>query len=51
MPDKSRYLRFLPPVLRPPLWREAGLLVDRGGNVALTEGGFLVSDALFVDLL
>ena len=32
-------------------WREAGLLADRGGNVALTEAGFLVSDALFVDLL
>ena len=32
-------------------WREAGLLADRGANVALTEAGFLVSDALFVDLL
>jgi coproporphyrinogen III oxidase-like Fe-S oxidoreductase len=32
-------------------WREAGWLADRGGNVALTEAGFLVSDALFVDLL
>jgi oxygen-independent coproporphyrinogen III oxidase len=32
-------------------WREAGLLVDRGANVALTEAGFLVSDALFVELL
>jgi oxygen-independent coproporphyrinogen-3 oxidase len=32
-------------------WREAGLLVDRGPNVALTEAGFLVSDALFVELL
>jgi len=32
-------------------WREAGVLADRGDNVALTEAGFLVSDALFVDLL
>ena len=32
-------------------WREAGWLVDRGPNVALTEAGFLVSDALFVELL
>ncbi len=32
-------------------WREAGVLTDRGDNVALTEAGFLVSDALFVDLL
>jgi len=32
-------------------WREAGLLADRGPNVALTEAGFLVSDALFVELL
>jgi oxygen-independent coproporphyrinogen-3 oxidase len=32
-------------------WHEAGLLADRGPNVALTEAGFLVSDALFVELL
>jgi putative oxygen-independent coproporphyrinogen III oxidase len=32
-------------------WREAGVLVDGGENVALTEAGFLVSDALFVELL
>jgi len=32
-------------------WRENGFLVDRGPNVALTEAGFLVSDALFVELL
>ena len=32
-------------------WREAGLLADRGSNIALTEAGFLVSDALFVELL
>jgi oxygen-independent coproporphyrinogen-3 oxidase len=32
-------------------WREAGLLADRGPNVALSEAGFLVSDALFVELL
>jgi oxygen-independent coproporphyrinogen-3 oxidase len=32
-------------------WRENGILVDRGPNVALTEAGFLVSDALFVELL
>jgi oxygen-independent coproporphyrinogen III oxidase len=32
-------------------WRDAGLLTDRGHNVALTESGFLVSDALFIELL
>ena len=32
-------------------WRERGLLVSRGDRVALTEAGFLLSDALFVDLL
>jgi oxygen-independent coproporphyrinogen III oxidase len=32
-------------------WRAAGLLADRGPNIALTEAGFLVSDALFVELL
>jgi len=32
-------------------WREAGILTDRDTNVALTEAGFLVSDALFVELL
>jgi oxygen-independent coproporphyrinogen-3 oxidase len=32
-------------------WRENGILVDRGPSVALTEAGFLVSDALFVELL
>ena len=32
-------------------WREVGVLTDRGDHVALTEAGFLVSDALFVDLL
>jgi oxygen-independent coproporphyrinogen-3 oxidase len=32
-------------------WREAGVLADRGARVALTEAGFLVSDALFVELL
>jgi oxygen-independent coproporphyrinogen-3 oxidase len=32
-------------------WREAGVLADRGERVALTEAGFLVSDALFVELL
>ena len=32
-------------------WREAGLLADRGDRIALTEAGFLVSDALFVDLV
>jgi oxygen-independent coproporphyrinogen III oxidase len=32
-------------------WQQAGLLADRGSHVALTEAGFLVSDALFVELL
>jgi oxygen-independent coproporphyrinogen-3 oxidase len=32
-------------------WRDAGLLIDRDDRVALTESGFLVSDALFADLL
>jgi coproporphyrinogen III oxidase-like Fe-S oxidoreductase len=32
-------------------WRERGLVVDREGRVCLTEAGFLLSDALFIDLL
>src|SRR5262249_35869169 len=32
-------------------WRDAGLLAERGDTVALTEAGFLVSDALFVELV
>jgi oxygen-independent coproporphyrinogen-3 oxidase len=32
-------------------WREAGLLVDRDHHVALTEHGFLLSDAVFTELL
>jgi oxygen-independent coproporphyrinogen-3 oxidase len=32
-------------------WRQTGLLAERGDRVALTEAGFLVSDALFVELL
>jgi oxygen-independent coproporphyrinogen-3 oxidase len=32
-------------------WRERRLLADAGGRVRLTEAGFLLSDALFVDLL
>ncbi len=32
-------------------WRDGGFLVEEGGRVRLTEAGFLVSDALFVDLL
>ena len=32
-------------------WREAGVLTDRGDNVALTEAGFLVSDGLFIELV
>ena len=32
-------------------WREQGWLVDDGARARLTEAGFLVSDALFVDLL
>ncbi|HEY4911260.1 MAG TPA: radical SAM family heme chaperone HemW [Methylomirabilota bacterium] len=32
-------------------WRERALLVDRDGRVRLTEAGFLLSDALFIELL
>jgi oxygen-independent coproporphyrinogen-3 oxidase len=32
-------------------WREAGVLLDRDHHVALTEHGFLVSDAVFAELL
>jgi oxygen-independent coproporphyrinogen-3 oxidase len=32
-------------------WRQAGLLEGSGDRVRLTEAGFLVSDALFVELL
>jgi coproporphyrinogen III oxidase-like Fe-S oxidoreductase len=32
-------------------WRERGLLADREGRVRLTEAGFLLSDALFTELL
>lgn len=32
-------------------WRHQGLLQDDGSRTRLTESGFLVSDALFVDLL
>jgi oxygen-independent coproporphyrinogen-3 oxidase len=32
-------------------WRERGLLVEAGGRARLTEEGFLLSDALFVELL
>jgi len=32
-------------------WRERGLLVDLAGRVGLTEAGFLLSDALFIELL
>ena len=32
-------------------WYQAGLLAERDERVALTEAGFLVSDALFVDLV
>jgi len=32
-------------------WRERGLLETRDGRARLTEDGFLLSDALFVDLL
>jgi oxygen-independent coproporphyrinogen-3 oxidase len=32
-------------------WRQHGWLVDDGRRARLTESGFLVSDALFVDLL
>ena len=32
-------------------WRERGLLAERDGRVRLTEAGFLLSDALFTELL
>jgi oxygen-independent coproporphyrinogen-3 oxidase len=32
-------------------WRERDLLVDCAGRVRLTEAGFLLSDALFIELL
>jgi oxygen-independent coproporphyrinogen-3 oxidase len=32
-------------------WRDRGLLVAEAGRLRLTEAGFLLSDALFVDLL
>jgi oxygen-independent coproporphyrinogen-3 oxidase len=32
-------------------WRDRELLVDQGGRVRLTEAGFLLSDALFIELL
>jgi oxygen-independent coproporphyrinogen-3 oxidase len=32
-------------------WRERGLVADAGARVRLTEAGFLLSDALFVELL
>jgi oxygen-independent coproporphyrinogen-3 oxidase len=32
-------------------WRQAGVLAERADRVALTEAGFLVSDAVFADLL
>jgi oxygen-independent coproporphyrinogen-3 oxidase len=32
-------------------WKERGLLVEEGGRATLTEAGFLLSDALFVELL
>jgi len=32
-------------------WRRAGYLLVEGGRARLTESGFLLSDALFVDLL
>jgi oxygen-independent coproporphyrinogen-3 oxidase len=32
-------------------WRARGLLETRGGRTRLTERGFFLSDALFVDLL
>jgi len=39
----------LPEVLA--AWGERGLLEERAGRIALTEAGFLLSDALFIDLL
>jgi oxygen-independent coproporphyrinogen-3 oxidase len=33
------------------VWKERGLLAEAGGRAMLTEAGFLLSDALFVELL
>ena len=46
--DRPRADR-LPEVLD--AWRERGLLADAEGRVRLTESGFLLSDALFTELL
>ena len=43
--DDGRLRRFIDE------WRARTLLVDAGDRVRLSEGGFLVSDALFVELL
>ena len=32
-------------------WKERGLLVEENGRVTLTEAGFLLSDALFIEML
>jgi oxygen-independent coproporphyrinogen-3 oxidase len=32
-------------------WRDGGVLTERGDRVALSEGGFLVSDTVFAELL
>ena len=39
----------LPEILE--AWRERGLLVEYQGCTRLTEAGFLLSDALFTELL
>jgi len=39
----------LPEVLE--AWRARGLLTERDGRASLTEEGFLLSDALFTELL
>jgi oxygen-independent coproporphyrinogen-3 oxidase len=39
----------LPPLLE--AWKERDLLAEAGGRAMLTEAGFLLSDALFVELL
>ncbi len=47
----ERAIRDLPLARTLAAWRDAGRLVDDGGRTRLSEAGFLVSDALFVDLL
>ncbi|MBI2160520.1 MAG: radical SAM family heme chaperone HemW [Candidatus Rokubacteria bacterium] len=48
---EERLAGDLPLARRVADWRDGRLLLEAGGRVRLTEAGFLLSDALFVDLL